>query len=58
MTTINEFYTEAELALAAYAKLHQEISEQDYITALQDGDKGMSYTQAKHFAFNYSVVDQ
>lgn len=58
MTTITEYLTKAELALAAYANLSPGISDNNYTDALQDGGHGMSSGQAKRFASTYSVVDQ
>jgi hypothetical protein len=57
MSTIREYYNQAEFALAAYAELYQGIEEQDYINALQNDGKGMSLSQATAFAAKWEVVD-
>ncbi|MBZ0093462.1 MAG: hypothetical protein K8F27_14730, partial [Sulfuricellaceae bacterium] len=56
MSTISEIYTEAELALAAYANLTAGISGKSYTDALEDGGKGMSPLQAADFASKWTVI--
>ena len=58
MSTISDYYKEAELALAAYANLFPGMSAKDYTDALIDDGKGMSAAQAERFASTYTVVDQ
>ncbi|MDP3481581.1 MAG: hypothetical protein Q8R88_17595, partial [Desulfoprunum sp.] len=58
MSIITEYYTQAELALAAYSTLTTGMLKDDYINALKDNGKGMSENQASEFAANWSVVDQ
>ncbi|MEZ5538779.1 MAG: hypothetical protein R3E63_02225 [Pseudomonadales bacterium] len=60
MDTSNKYFDGADLALAAYANLTVGVTEAtDNISALQDGDKGMSKKQAAYFAERWpSVVGQ
>ena len=55
MSTIQDYYIQAELALAAYANLQPGVPN---IDRLQDDGKGMSALQAQHFAENWRVIDQ
>ncbi|MBI5460734.1 MAG: hypothetical protein HY941_00935, partial [Gammaproteobacteria bacterium] len=55
MSTIEQYYSQAELALAAYANLLSGIPN---TTALQDDGNGMSAAQAAQFAQTYTVVTQ
>lgn len=55
MTTVNQYYTESELAQAAYGTYS--IGAID-INLLTSNDVGMSQEQAEAFASTYSVVDQ
>lgn len=56
MSTIADYYTQAELALAAYADLAPGISDKNYTDALVNA--GMSAAQAEDFAANWQVIDQ
>ncbi|MBU1567844.1 MAG: lipase family protein [Proteobacteria bacterium] len=58
MSMIVEYYKQSELAFAAYSNLTAGMSGKDYTDALQDGNKGLSVTQATEFAKKWSVVDQ
>lgn len=58
MTVITEYFTKAELALTAYAKLTPGISGKDYTDALEDSSIGMSAIQAQNFASNWRVIAQ
>lgn len=56
MDTIFDYAQQSELALAAYANLYKNISDQDYKSALRNS--GFADTQADAFFTRYSVVDQ
>ena len=56
MSTLTEYYKEAELALAAYANLTFGMITDVYKKALEDA--GLSAAQAAHFAATYTVVNQ
>jgi len=58
MSTITEYYNQAELALAAYSNLVPGMTKDAYITALKDDGNGMSTVQAADFASKWHVVDQ
>lgn len=58
MTTIVDYYAQAEFSLAAYSQLYKGISTDDYVIALIDQGRGMAKDQATRFAATYSVVDQ
>ncbi|MCG7865350.1 MAG: hypothetical protein JAY74_03145, partial [Candidatus Thiodiazotropha taylori] len=58
MTTITNYQVNAELALAAYSDLSAGMSEPDYIIALMNNERGMSWTQANNFASNWYALDQ
>ncbi|MDH4321351.1 MAG: hypothetical protein OEV73_07605, partial [Desulfobulbaceae bacterium] len=58
MSTITEYLTEAELALAAYATLTPGMSKDVYVDALQDDGNGMAQKQAEEFAAHWQVIDQ
>jgi len=58
MSTIADYFKQAELAFAAYANLFSGISGDDFKIALEDGGKGMSPAQAQRFSENWLVVDQ
>lgn len=58
MSTITEYYRQAELALASYSTLYYGISDDTYIDALKRGSKGMTQVQAQTFASNWRVIDQ
>lgn len=53
MSTIFDYFTQAELSLAAYANLSAGVPSQDELKKA-----GMSTTQAANFAATYTVVDQ
>ncbi len=55
MSTIEQYYSQAELALASYTSLSPGIPN---TIALQDDGKGLSTEQAKQFAQTYKVVTQ
>ena len=55
MTTINDYFVQSELALAAYAILSPSTPD---ILALQDEGKIMAPTQAAQFASEWQVIDQ
>lgn len=55
MGQIANYYTQAELAFAAYANLFPDVNP---IPALRDDTVGMSPTQARRFAQRWRVVDQ
>jgi hypothetical protein len=54
--SLNTLYAEAQLALAAYADLSEQMPPEDYLTAL--GPAGMGDAQARAFVSEYRVVDQ
>jgi pimeloyl-ACP methyl ester carboxylesterase len=56
MSTVNNYFEHAELALAAYSKLTP--GGPPDINDLYDDGKGLSLKQADHFAETYTVVDQ
>ena len=56
MSAINEYYKQAELALASYANLTAGMSNTDFINALKVAD--LSATQASAFASAWNVVTQ
>jgi hypothetical protein len=66
MTTISEYFDQAQLSEAAYSEGLQsgwfgggtEQFPSDYALQLMDGGKGMSKTQAITFANKYKVIDQ
>ncbi len=58
MSTIIEYFEQAELAFGAYSTLHTEITGGAYTDALEDVGKGMSSSQATTFALKWKVVDQ
>ncbi len=59
MTHAEILFVQSEFALASYAKnLFSGISESSYQTALEDGGKGMSSTQAATFIDNWRILDQ
>jgi len=58
MSTLNDYFQQAEFALAAYSNLYSGITGNAYTDALQDQGNGMSAAQAVEFAKKYSVVDQ
>lgn len=58
MSTFNEHYEQAELALASYFTLSTGISGGAYTDALEDDGKGMSSLQAAAFASKWQVIDQ
>lgn len=55
MSTANDFFVQAELALASYATLNQGTPNVD---KLQDEGDGLSAIQASNFATNWTVIDQ
>ncbi|MEW5797342.1 MAG: hypothetical protein AB1772_13435, partial [Candidatus Zixiibacteriota bacterium] len=56
MSTISEYYREAELAFGAYANLTFGMTPDNYIKALTDA--GMPVVQADGFSTSWRVVDQ
>jgi pimeloyl-ACP methyl ester carboxylesterase len=59
MTQTEILFAQSEFALASYAKnLFFGISDSAYQTALEDGGKGMSQSQAVTFIENWRVLDQ
>lgn len=58
MSTINDYYSIAKLAFAAYADLYQGITTVDYVSALKRDGKGMSQLQAIDFTNTNTVIDQ
>jgi hypothetical protein len=54
----NDYFKQAELALAAYSNLDSDMLSSEYRDALQDSGKGLSSFQATKFASTYRVVDQ
>ncbi|AGF79746.1 hypothetical protein UWK_03219 [Desulfocapsa sulfexigens DSM 10523] len=58
MSTISEYYLQAELALASYSNLSPGMSGKDYTDALQNNGNGMTLTQAQDFSSNWNVIDQ
>ncbi len=59
MTTITDYFAQAQLSMAAYASLQSGMFGKDYpgyVAALVD--KGMSQKQAELFATTYAVIDQ
>ncbi|HQR51610.1 MAG TPA: hypothetical protein PKW44_08240, partial [Methylophilaceae bacterium] len=58
MNSIETYFEQAELALAAYSDLAPGMIFDDYKAALMDGGKGMSPTQAADFASKWTVVTQ
>jgi hypothetical protein len=58
MSNTTQYFQQAELALAAYSNLTTGMSLVAYVTALQQGGKGMSTAQAQKFAEAWRVVEQ
>lgn len=58
MSTTNELFTQAEMALASYSTLAAGMSGDVYSIALQDSGRGLSTSQATLFASTYTVVTQ
>lgn len=56
MNSIQNFYSQSELALAAYSYLYTGISGSDFIDSL--GAAGLSENQAISFAENWRIIDQ
>ncbi len=52
---MNNYFKQAELALAAYSNLNPGMSLNDYLIALGNNGEGLSSSQADTFATNYSV---
>jgi len=57
-TIVEQYYKQAELALAAYSVLSTGISGNSYTDVLEDSGKSMTPAQASAFADQWSVVDQ
>jgi len=55
MSTISNYYLNAQLSQAAYALLQRGMTEFDFIQALID--KGFSTTEATTFATTYEILD-
>ena len=58
MSTIADYLSQAELALAAYSQLKAGISGTQYLSALRDSGRGLAFDQASTFASRWRVVDQ
>jgi Ca2+-binding RTX toxin-like protein len=58
MSTIADYLSQAELALAAYSQLTPNISGTQYLSALRDSGRGLAFDQASTFASRWRVVDQ
>ncbi|MBU1236748.1 MAG: hypothetical protein KJ634_12125 [Gammaproteobacteria bacterium] len=58
MSTISEYFQQAELSLAAYAQLSSGMSPVALAVAVQQDGKGLSPKQAEEFAKTWRVVDQ
>jgi hypothetical protein len=58
MNNVETLYKQSSLSRAAYSVFTEGMAERAYITALQQQGKGMSESQAKKFASEWSVVEQ
>lgn len=58
MSVKAEYFTQTELALAAYSNLTAGMFGKDYADALQGGGNGISATQATEFASKWSDLAQ
>ncbi|MCU7837983.1 MAG: hypothetical protein KZQ94_01240 [Candidatus Thiodiazotropha sp. (ex Troendleina suluensis)] len=58
MSSMNDYYVNSNLALAAYSEFTQGMSLDEYKDALRNDGDGMSPTQARDFADNWRVLDQ
>ena len=56
MTTVNNYYEQAQFSLAAYGDLSNGMAINDYVSVLQDVEMGEA--QATQFATDYEIVDR